>query len=519
MEARSLYRELYDGAPVGFLSLDRRGSIVDANLLAARLLGADVARLLGRSLAAYCTERAVDTLGHHLRAAFEGIQHSCEIDVRNGADATRALRLESRVDRKGYWCWTALIDVTDQKRLIEEAQRMQAIGTFASQVAHDFNNLLTGMIGCADLALARLPEGSEAVRYLDALKSAGYSGGAIVSRLMEFGRARAESARAIDINALIARRETLLARLMGPDVQLRLGLGPSVAPALCDPAEIEQVLMNLAVNARQAMPQGGRLTLQTAESVVTGAEVGRRARLPAGRYVTIVVSDTGCGIDAETQRRIFEPFFTTKAPDRGTGLGLSTVDEIISRLGGAIQVESEPGAGTTFTVYIPWADGMVGAELEQPSIGGQRGDETVLLVEDEPLVRISVAHYLRRHGYHVLESSVDEALAVLRDTSQTVDLLLTGVVLSGVTGPHLAEIGRARRPSLRVLFMSADSHEALAGARVGPDALVLEKPFTEADIISKVRAVLRGSSHLPPRETLPGTTAAEPRDVSVTRNE
>jgi DNA-binding NarL/FixJ family response regulator len=223
-------------------------------------------------------------------------------------------------------------------------------------------------------------------------------------------------------------------------------------------------------------------------------------------------------MDAETQSRIFEPFFTTKAPGRGTGLGLSTVHEIVSRLGGAIEVESGPDAGTTFTVYIPWADGMVGADLEQPSIGGQRGDETVLLVEDEPLVRISVAHYLRRHGYQVLESSVDEARAILRDASQTVDLLLTGVVLSGVTGPHLAELGRACRPSLRVLFMSADSHEALlAEARVGPDALVLEKPFTESDIISKVRAVLRGSSS-PPHEKRSGNTAG-PRDVSVTGRE
>jgi PAS domain S-box-containing protein len=375
-------------------------------------------------------------------------------------------------------------DITDRKRLEEQllqSQKMEAIGRLAGGVAHDFNNLLTAIIGYADL-LARRVKGTPRLEHdvAEILEAAERAAG-LTRQLLAFSRKQVLQPRVLSLNAAVADIENMLRRLIGEDIQLVTQLHEGLGHVRADPTQLEQVILNLAVNARDAMPRGGRLTVETAN-----------VEPEDGRYVMLSVSDTGIGMDAETCRRVFEPFFTTKEPGKGTGLGLATVYGIVAQSGGSIRVHSEPGQGTTFKVFLPRVDDPLASEAgpaERPADGGS---ETLLVAEDEDGVRSLICEILRELGYHVLEAPRPEmAIKAMREGARPVHLLLTDVVMPGMDGRQLAEKLTTLQPGLRVLYMSGYTGEAIAEHGVLEHGTqFLQKPFTPDALARKVREVL-----------------------------
>jgi len=376
-------------------------------------------------------------------------------------------------------------DITDRRRLEEQllqSQKMEAIGRLAGGVAHDFNNLLTAIIGYADL-LARRVQGTPRLEHnvAEILEAAERAAG-LTRQLLAFSRKQVLQPRVLSLNATVSEMENMLRRLIGEDIQLLTRLDAGLGQVRADPTQIEQVILNLAVNARDAMPRGGTLTVETGN-----------ADLEEGRFVMLAVSDTGVGMDAETRSRVFEPFFTTKEPGKGTGLGLAMVYGIVAQSGGTIRVSSEPGQGTTFRVRLPRVDEEVAVEgprgAETPADGGT---ETVLVAEDEDGVRGLICEILQGLGYHVLEAPRPEAaIHTLAEGGPRVHLLLTDVVMPGMDGRQLAERLTALQPGLRVLYMSGYTGEAIAEHGVlDQGTQLLQKPFTPDALARKVREVL-----------------------------
>ena len=388
-------------------------------------------------------------------------------------------------------------DVTDRVRLEDElrqAQKMEAVGRLAGGVAHDFNNLLTAIGGYSDLLLSDLAPGDPRRSDVEEIKKAAERAAALTRQLLAFSRRQVLQPRVLDLNVVVVGAEKLLRRLIGEDVRLATRLEPSLGAVRADAGQLEQVVMNLAVNARDAMRGGGTLTLETRSVDITKARrTEEQAPMPPGPYIELRVSDTGVGIDAETKRHLFEPFFTTREKGKGTGLGLATVYGIVKQSGGFIWVDSEPGRGTTFTIHLPRVDERVDAdEAGRPVRSEVSGTETVLLVEDEVAVRTVVRESLRVHGFKVLEAQDGEvALRVAADATAPIDLLLTDVVMPGLSGRALADRLTAERPGLRVLYMSGYTDDALGPHGVlEPGLHYLQKPFAPDVLARKVREVL-----------------------------
>jgi PAS domain S-box-containing protein len=378
---------------------------------------------------------------------------------------------------------------------LRQSQKMEAIGQLAGGVAHDFNNLLTAILGYAELMTMRLKPGDPVLRDVAEIRKAAERASSLTRQLLVFSRKQMLSPRVLDLNAVVKQTESLLHRLIGEDVRLVSHLAPGLRPVRVDPSQLEQVLLNLAVNARDAMPRGGLLTIETQnvdlhEPLTVGAEA-----LGPGRYVLLAVSDTGIGMDRDTRRRVFEPFFTTKEQGKGTGLGLSTVYGIVRQSGGHVWVYSEPGHGACFRIYLPQAD--VPATSPAPDAGtaprrAGHGTETVLVVEDEHAVRALTRQVLRLHGYDVLDASNGgEALAVAAAHDGPIHLLVTDVVMPGMTGPELAAKLQVARPETGVLFLSGyTAHAAVRGGMLQEGKDFLQKPFTPTDLAATVRAIL-----------------------------
>ncbi|HUF93900.1 MAG TPA: PAS domain S-box protein [Candidatus Limnocylindria bacterium] len=385
-------------------------------------------------------------------------------------------------------------DITARRQLEQEllhAQRMEGVGQLAGGIAHDFNNLLTVIGGRSELALAKLQPADPLRRDLDLIKKTADRAAALTRQLLAFSRKQVIQRRVVDPNDAVDNSTNLLKRLIGEDIELVFLPAADLGRVRVDPGNFEQVIVNLAVNARDAMRAGGRLTIETSNVTLDAGYAGRHVGLTPGPYVMIAVSDNGAGMDAETQARIFEPFFTTKGPGKGTGLGLATVYGIVKHSEGHIRVYSEPGVGTVFKIYLPRTDAAPEAEPPGNTTAAE-GTETVLLVEDEAEVRSLAREVLERLGYTLLEAnSADDALLIAERHVGLIDLLLTDVVMPRMSGGALAEALASLRPETKILFMSGYTDDAIVRHGVlekGVD--LLEKPFSPRTLAAKVRAVL-----------------------------
>jgi len=387
-----------------------------------------------------------------------------------------------------------LRDVTRERRMEEQlrqSQKMEAVGQLAGGVAHDFNNLLTVITGRCHFLQQRLGGEGPGARDVTLIVEAAQRAAALTRQLLAFSRRQVLEMRVLDVNSVVAQVEKMLRRLIGEDIDLVTVPAQDLGCVKADPGQLEQVLLNLVVNARDAMPRGGRVTIETA-SVVGGTEDGP-AGIPPGPHTMLAVSDNGSGMDAETLSHIFEPFFTTKGRDRGTGLGLATVYGIVAQSGGHIAVESEPGQGTVFRVYLPRVDEPAD-RLAPPSTGAEArgGQETILLTEDAVDLRALAREVLTRRGYQVLDAADGaDALALAERHPGPIHLLLTDVVMPRVSGRELAERLAARHPAMKVLYMSGYTDDAvLRHGVLRSEVAFLQKPFGPGALARKVREIL-----------------------------
>jgi PAS domain S-box-containing protein len=417
---------------------------------------------------------------------------------------------------EGHWLWVAtrgkvverdedgratrfvgiLSDISERRQLEEQlaqSQKMDSIGRLAGGIAHDFNNLITGVLGYAELLRARLNDDPRGV-YVDEIVKAANRAGNLTAQLLEFARRRVVEPRILDLNHCIADLEPMLRRLIGEDIQLDVQLGAALENVKLDPAQFEQILVNLAVNARDAMADGGRLTVATSNVQLDREYVRQNPDATEGSHVVLVVTDTGHGMDDDTKWRIFEPFFTTKPRGKGTGLGLSTCYGIVVQAGGHLRVFSEPGSGASFRIYIPSVSERIATPARPVAATDpdNRGSETILLAEDEDVVRQVVEETLVERGYRVLSARDGrEAVAISQATPHPIDLLLSDVVMPHLNGRQVAEQVRAQRPEIRVLLMSGYVDDVVAPDQASGD-FVLPKPFSTATLLVHVRRLLDG---------------------------
>ena len=385
-------------------------------------------------------------------------------------------------------------DMTERRLLemqLRQVQKMEAIGQLAGGVAHDFNNLLLVILGHCEMLAMRLPAGSPGRDSVNQIGRAAERAAALTRRLLDFSCQRMPELQVLDLNVLVADTEKMLRRLIEENVRLITILQPGLSRVRADPGQIDQIIMNLAVNARDAMPKGGSLTLQTRNLEMGAAYTKAPPGLGSGRYVLLAVTDTGCGMTSEVQARIFEPFFTTKGVGQGTGLGLAMVPGIVQQSGGHIVVHSLPGIGTTFKIYLPAVGELAKQPLQSPPVKPVRSSETILLVEDEAPVREITALLLESLGYRVQEaSSGEEALHLAQDSREKIDLLMTDVLMPGMSGSELAEVLRASDAGLKVLFLSGHSGDTVVRhGVVHTEVAFLQKPFTLDALAKKLREV------------------------------
>ncbi len=504
------YRHLIQEAPYGIELTTLDGRILDANPALARMLGvASPAELPGQNmLDVYVNPADRESSLRDVQATGYARRDSIQWRRRDGQVITVrfSARLVRDSERSEPYIETMIEDVTERLRLeaqFHQSQKMEAIGRLAGGIAHDFNNLLTVILTTTELLLdSEAADGAVHAELQDIYRSA-QRGAELTRQLLAFSRRQVLSMHPMSINQLVAGVERLLSRVLGEDVQIRVV--PTADPDIvrADAGQLEQVLMNLAVNARDAMPDGGTLTIETTHLDFAEPVRERQAAMPAGPYVMIAVSDTGEGMPPEVKEHLFEPFFTTKARDKGTGLGLATVYGIVKQLGGFVWVYSEVGQGTTFKIYLP---GVEDAPRAPAPPGARRteldGAETVLVAEDEPGIRALLTRVLTSRGYTVLAAaSGEEALALATAHADPIHLLVTDVVMAGMSGPELALAVNARHPEARVLFVSGYTDEAVVEHGLAARKVwFLQKPFTHNVFLVKVRDVLNEEGQTVERE-------------------
>jgi two-component system cell cycle sensor histidine kinase/response regulator CckA len=506
-----LVQTILDSTGEAVLLADERGGLVYASAAASAILGAfskdaegDALSWLDRlDLRLADGQTPCPAAEQPLALALRGqTVEGIELVLRRASNGVVWLRATARplFDAAGRLrgAVVAFRDVTERKRLQEQylqAQKMEALGRLASGVAHDFNNLLTVISGYGELIQAQLAPGDPLRELLAEVCKASERGSALTRQLLAFSRKRAAQPQLLDLNALVRDAAAMLDRLLGESIRLHTRLDPASGSVQADPGQIEQVLLNLAVNARDAMPQGGRLTLSTDAVTLGDTATSHRPGLRPGPYVLLSVSDTGTGISDEVRARLFEPFFTTKGPGKGTGLGLATVADIVRQCGGLIEVESTPGHGATFTLYLPCCAAAPAAAEPAPLPQPASGNETILLVEDDEAVRSLCARVLQGHGYRVLEAADGpEALAACVAYRGPIHLLVADLVLPRLGGRELASRLRARQRTLQVLFLSGYPESASASAGSSAAEALLAKPFPAVVLAARVRSLLDGGS-------------------------
>jgi two-component system, cell cycle sensor histidine kinase and response regulator CckA len=501
------------GALDCIISIDHAGRIREFNPAAERIFGCRRAEVIGKDLAETIIPpshrgRYGRSLGPHLITG-----ESTFLDRRVEVTAMRADGSEFPAElaivstpAAGQPAFTGYLrDVTGARAAeqalrrseeqLRQAQKMDAVGRLAGGVAHDFNNLLTVILGYADLMLADLPSDHLLRLEAEEIARAADQAAALTRQLLQFSRQQPLQPEVLDLNTVVSGIERMLRRLIGEDIELVPVLEPALGRVEADAGQMQQVLMNLAANARDAMPEGGRLTIETQDVELDEIYASQHLGVRPGRYVMLAVTDTGHGIDAETQSQLFEPFFTTKERGKGTGLGLAIVYGIVRQNGGHLWVYSEPGHGTTFKIYLPQVEAEPGAHRAGDSAPSVRaaGAGTVLVVEDEAMVRGMIRKYLAASGYEMLEAETgEEGLRICEQHPTPIHLLLTDVVMPGMDGRQLAERVIALRPETKVLFMSGyPEHAAVRHGVLERGSLFLPKPFTMDTLAGQVRAALQ----------------------------
>ena len=505
-EIEATYKALVEQAPVGIYRSTPAGRFLSVNAALLGILGYSqrdevLALDMSRDVYADADERRrlveQDTYTNQVYEELEatwkkkdGARIRVQLSVRAQRNAAGAVEFYE----------TFVRDITNQRQLeaqLAQSQKMEAIGRLAGGVAHDFNNLLTVILSYSELLLEDVPADSGIRDDLTQIRKAAQGAGELTRQLLAFSRQQVLQPRVVDLNAAVSGIERLLARVLREDIQLRCTLGADVGTIRVDPGQLEQVIMNLAVNARDAMPNGGMVTIETANVELDDAYLEAhpiaKPGLGVSHYVMLAVTDTGIGMDAATQARIFEPFFTTKDIGKGTGLGLATVQGIVQQSGGFIWVYSEPGHGTAFKIYLPRVDEPASRADDVPAQDA-RGTETVLVAEDVAAVRAVTREMLRRYGYTVLEAADGAAaLRLAAEHPAPIHLLLTDVVMPDVNGRDLADQLARARPNVKVLFMSGYTDDAVVRHGVLRQGIAyLQKPFTPRSLAGKVRAVLDG---------------------------
>lgn len=469
------------------------GRYIDVNESFLRITGYQRPEVIGRtSVEIGFWERPEDRarLVEILNRA--GSIRDMEITFRTKSGEQRtALDSAELVDIAGQKCILAIFkDITEQRALekqLRQAQKMEAIGQLSGGIAHDFNNLLSVIIGYGEVLEESLPKDDPSHKNCQQITKAGRSAASLTRQLLAFSRQQVLEPKVLDLNAVVLHVEKMLRRLIGENIDLKTRLGRNLGRVKADQGQIEQVIINLAVNARDVMPNGGKLTIETADIDLDQEYVKRHPLHPPGPYVLLTVSDTGVGMDAETQARIFEPFFTTKEMGKGTGLGLATVYGVVKQSGGFIWVYSEVGHGTTFKIYLPRTSEATSEERPVSSTRPTRGTETVLLVEDEEALREFTATVLTQSGYTVMSAeSPDKAIDVAKQHQGPIHLLLTDVIMPGMNGRALAANLVATRPEIRVVYMSGYTGFTHPGL-LDSNAMLLQKPFTREALLHKVR--------------------------------
>ncbi|MDP2646440.1 MAG: response regulator [Desulfobacterales bacterium] len=504
-ESEEKFREVSASAQDGIIMLDNEGSISFWNEAAERIFDYSAQEAMGQQLHTLLVPRS-----HHnnYREGFSKFQatgrgpvigQTLEVEAlkKDGTELPISISV-SATKIKGKWHAIGIVrDISERKRLEREfmqAQKMEAVGRLAGGVAHDFNNLLTAIIGYSDIMLMELSDEDLLRGHVSEIKKAGASAAALTQQLLTFSRKQVIHPISLDLNAVITDLNKMLVRVIGEDVTVQTVLAADLGNVNADPFQMEQVLMNLAVNARDAMPQGGNLTIETAGVDLDAAHARARAvKMKPGPYVMLAVSDTGTGMSEEIQKYIFEPFFTTKEKGRGTGLGLSTVYGIVKQNNGFIFCNSEPGKGATFKIYLPGTEGEAEPlEKEKISLEGLAGSETVLLVEDDAAVRKLVGKILKGYGYSVLEArNGQEALDVCKQHEGPIHLMLTDAVMPGMSGRELADRIGPLCPEMKILFMSGYGENVIANFGVLESGLnFIAKPFSRESLARKVREAL-----------------------------
>jgi two-component system, cell cycle sensor histidine kinase and response regulator CckA len=486
----------------GIVGIDERGTISMMNRAGEKIFGRSASEVVGQNVKMLMPEPYHGEhdayLGNYKRtreAKIIGIGREVQGLRKDGSTFPLDLAVtEFQLDNQRYFVGIVR-DISEKKKLeaqLHQSQKMEAFGQLAGGVAHDFNNLLTVISGYSEMLLTKLPPDDPKIKMVDQVRRAGERASSLTRQLLAFSRQQVLEPKVLDLNVIVSDLEKMLRRLIGEDVQFTIVLALAISAVKVDAGQIEQVIINLAVNARDAMPQGGKLTIETRDAELDESYAKTHPEARGGRFVLVAISDTGCGMTPDVKARIFEPFYTTKGVGQGTGLGLAVVHGIVKQSGGNIDVYSEVGVGTTVRIYLPAVEQPVASSaahgLELPS----RGSETILLVEDEESVRELATFVLQECGYTVMTAPEGlAALSLVASCREKIDLLLTDVVMPQMGGRKLAETLLAEHPELRVLFMSGYTDDAVVRHGVlQANANFLQKPFTPNSLAKKVREVL-----------------------------
>ncbi|MEO6350692.1 MAG: PAS domain S-box protein [Candidatus Limnocylindrales bacterium] len=491
-------RSLFDIASVGISTADLEGNLTDVNAAFVALAAYPRDELLRMCLEDLFTAASLERMEANFETkVIDGVQATTyELELRRGDGTTTPIEVTTQVlfeEKLAVGTLAVSQDISYRKQLEEklrQSQKMEAVGQLAGGIAHDFNNLLTAISGYSELALIRLDGSDPELRGdIEQIARAGERAAQLTGQLLAYSRRQALQTTVFDLNEAVSDSTTLLRRLLGEQIEILGCLAPHGCPVEADRGQVEQILMNLALNARDAMPDGGPLTVETETIQLAADEAGRRFDAPDGTYVLLRVSDTGCGMDSATRAQAFEPFFTTKPPGEGTGLGLASVFGSVRQNGGVITLTSEPGAGATFEILLPLIAGPVSVPGAIPKPTSILGTERILLVEDEEIVRTLVQAILVGKGYELLvAANGDEALRLSQ--TEPFDLLLTDMVMPKMSGKELAATLRQTRADLPVIYMSGYAHDVAGTDGIALADAFIQKPFPPHELGATVRALL-----------------------------